>query len=160
MKIKSAQEIGEIARDLKRQGKIVVTTNGSFDLLHSAHINLLEKAKQEGDVLIFLVNSDSSIKRAKGDKRPVIPENERMRMLAGLEAVDYVVLFNEDTPLKLLELIKPNKHIKGGSFIQNRISEEKSLIERYGGEHKTLSLEEGFSTTNIIERILEVYKKD
>ncbi|MCX6748623.1 MAG: adenylyltransferase/cytidyltransferase family protein [Candidatus Pacearchaeota archaeon] len=154
-KIKTREEIKKIAERLRQEGKIIVTTNGSFDIMHYAHVNLLEKAKNEGDVLIVLLNSDSSIKRQKGETRPIIPENERARMLEALESVDYVVIFAEDKPLDLLREIKPNKHIKGGSFILERIKEEKDLLESWGGEFKNFELEEGFSTTNIIEKILE-----
>jgi len=156
-KIKSQEEIARIVKELKEDGKIIVTTNGSFDILHYAHVNLLEKAKNEGDVLIVLLNSDASVKRNKGKNRPIIPENERAGMLASLESVDYVVLFDEDKPLRLIEKIKPNKHVKGGTFIPERIKEEKDLLAQWGGEFKSFELEEGFSTTNIINRILEKY---
>ncbi len=131
-KVKSQEEIVNITNKLKEQNKTIVTTNGSFDILHSAHISILQKAKQEakqeGDILIVLLNSDSSIKLNKGDKRPIIPEQERALMLSALEAVDYVVIFNEETPLPLLEKIKPHKHVKGGSAIQERITKEKELL--------------------------------
>ncbi len=152
-KIKGAEEIGEISLRLRNDKKIIVTTNGSFDILHYAHINLLEKAKQEGDVLIVLLNGDD--KRFKGESRPIIPQDERAGMLAALGCVDFVVIFDEDKPLSLLEKIKPNEHIKGGSFIPERIKEEKDLLKKWGGEFKSFELEEGFSTTNIIEKVLE-----
>jgi len=154
-KIKTAEEIEKIARELREKRKIIVTTNGSFDILHYAHIDILEKMKREGDALIVLLNSDSSVKKFKGENRPIIPENERARMLAALQCVDYVVIFNEETPLKILEVIKPHKHMKGGSFIEERIKEEKELLESWGGEFKNLEIEDGFSTTNIINKILE-----
>jgi len=154
-KIKTEEEIKEIAENLKKESKIIVTTNGSFDILHYAHINLLEKAKKEGDCLIVLLNSDSSVRKNKGENRPIIPEQERAKMLAALECVDYVVIFGEDKPLNLLEIIKPNKHVKGGSFIPGRVKEEADLLSRWGGEFKNFELEEGFSTTNIINKILE-----
>jgi D-glycero-beta-D-manno-heptose 1-phosphate adenylyltransferase len=154
-KIKTKDQIKEIAETLRKQSKKIVTTNGSFDILHYAHVNLLEKAKQEGDVLIVLINSDSSIRKFKGENRPIIPENERAIMLSALQSVDYVVIFNEDKPLNLLKIIKPNTHVKGGSFIELRIKEEKDLLESWGGKFKNFELEEGFSTTNIINKILE-----
>ena len=157
-KIKSREEIEKIAGKAREEGKIIVTTNGSFDILHYAHIRLLEKARQEGDILIVLVNSDSSVRKFKGDKRPVIPERERAEMLAALESVDYVVIFNENTPLSLIEAIKPEKHVKGGTFIPERIKEEQKLLEKWHGEFKHFELEEGFSTTNIIKNILEKYE--
>lgn len=153
-KIKTKEEIIDLVEEYKKLGKIIVTTNGSFDILHYAHVNLLEKAKKEGDVLIVLLNSDNSIKKYKGEKRPIIPENERAKMLAALECVNYVLVFDEDKPLKYLKLIKPNKHVKGGSFIDKRVKEEKELIEKFGGKHMIFELEEGFSTTNIINKIV------
>ncbi len=154
-KIKTIDEIKEIAGKLRKEGKIIVTTNGSFDILHSAHINLFEKAKKLGDVLIVLLNSDSSIKRNKGEKRPIINEKERAHIISALESVDYVIIFEEDKPLNLIKAIKPHKHVKGGSFIPSLVSEEKDLVLTWNGECIYLELEKGFSTTNIIETILE-----
>ena len=154
-KIKTAVEIEKIAKEFREKGKIIVTTNGSFDILHYAHINLLEKAKNEGDILIVLLNSDDSIKKFKGKNRPIIPEQERARMLAALQCVDYTVIFDEENPLKLLEIIKPHKHIKGGTYIESRIREEENLLRRWGGIFKNFELEDGFSTTSIINKILE-----
>ncbi len=143
--------------ELKKQGKRIVTTNGSFDVLHAAHVHLLEKAKEVGDVLVILLNSDDSIKRNKGEKRPIVSQNERAKMLSALKTVDYVLIFDEDKPINLLEKIKPHFHVKGGSFIPERIKEEKELLEIWGGEFKNFELEEGFSTTKIIDTILEKY---
>ena len=158
-KIKSYEEIEKIANELREKSKIIVTTNGSFDILHYAHVNLLEKAKKEGDVLIVLLNSDSSIKKNKGEDRPIIPEKERAAMLAALTCTDYIVIFSEDTPLEILRRIKHHKHVKGGSFIPERIEEEQNLLSAWGGQFKNFELEEGFSTTNIIDKILEKYGK-
>jgi len=154
-KIKSYSEIEKIAKELKEAGKIVVTTNGAFDILHYAHIKILEEAKNQGDRLIVLLNSDASIKSYKGQERPIIPQEERARMLAALECVDYVVIFNEDKPLKLLEAIRPDVHTKGGTFVEERIKEEKELLAKWGGKFKNFELEDGFSTTNIINKVLE-----
>lgn len=156
-KIVYETKIKKIAEKLRRQGKIIVTTNGSFDILHYAHVDLLEKARKEGDVLIVLLNSDSSIKRNKGPTRPIIGQNERAKMLAALKAVSYVVIFEDDKPLKLLEIIKPHKHVKGGSFIEERIIEEKNLLDKWGGKFVNFELIEGFSTTNLINKILNNY---
>jgi len=156
-KIKSPEEITEIVKQLKQEGKTIVTTNGSFDILHSAHLNLLEKAKQQGDILIVLINSDESIKRFKGPTRPIIPQDERAYMLTALQSTDYIVLFNEDNPLKLIKQIKPDFHIKGGSFVPERIKEEQNLLSQWNGQFKNFKLEEGFSTTNIIKKVLEQY---
>ena len=154
-KIKTYSEIEKIAEELRNEGRTIVTTNGSFDILHYAHVNLLEKAKNEGSILIVLLNSDESIKRFKGDSRPIIPEQERARMLSALECVNYIIIFNEDKPLDILRVIKPHVHVKGGSFIEERIREEKELLESWGGKFKNFEIEEGFSTTNIINKVLE-----
>lgn len=154
-KIRTHIEIPAISQQAQHENNIVVTTNGSFDILHYAHANLLEKAKNEGDILIVLLNSDSSIKRNKGDLRPIIPETERALMLASLYSVDYVVIFEEDDPLSLLKKIKPQIHVKGGSFIQERIMQEQEILKEWNGKFKNFELEDGFSTSNIINTILE-----
>ena len=155
-KIKNIQELKEIIKDLK--DKKIVTTNGTFDIIHGAHLRLLQKAKSLGDILIIFLNSDLSVKKNKGKNRPIIPEQERAEMLASLESVDYIILFDEDKPLKLLTELKPNFHVKGGSFIEERIKEEKDLLESWNGQFKNFELEEGYSTTNTIEKILKTYK--
>jgi len=159
-KILSRQELKSEIEKLKKQGRKIITTSGAFDILHVAHLRLLEKAKSLGGILIVLLNSDTSIKRYKGEKRPIIPEQERAELLAGFSAVDYVCIFEEDTPLQLLKEIKPDFFVKGGTFIPERIAEEKKLLESWGGQHKTFPLEKIFSTTNIIERILKAHGKE
>jgi len=154
-KIKTQNEITQLAMQETQAGKTLVTTNGSFDILHYAHANLLQKAKNEGDLLIVLLNSDGSIKRNKGPLRPIISEKERALMLAALQVVDYVVLFEKDDPLALLKQIKPQIHVKGGSFIPERIKQEQETLREWNGQFKNFELEDGFSTTNIINTILE-----
>jgi rfaE bifunctional protein nucleotidyltransferase chain/domain len=156
-KIKNRSEIAAISNAAQQQKKVVVTTNGSFDILHYAHANLLQKAKNEGDILIVLLNSDDSIKRNKGPLRPIISEKERALMLAALQCVDYVVVFEEDDPLNLLKTIKPQVHIKGGSFVLERIQQEQETLKEWQGIFKNFELEDGFSTTNIINKILEIH---
>jgi D-beta-D-heptose 7-phosphate kinase / D-beta-D-heptose 1-phosphate adenosyltransferase len=158
-KIISQEKIQEIAKSLKKQGKTLVTTNGSFDILHAAHLEIFKKAKSLGDSLIVLLNSDASIKRNKGPKRPIISQEERAEMISALESVDYITIFEEDKPLEILKKIQPNFHVKGGSFIPERIAEERNLLESFSGELRTFPLEDGFSTTNIIEKILDSYKE-
>jgi rfaE bifunctional protein nucleotidyltransferase chain/domain len=153
--IKTMEEMESLVEGLRDQGKTIITTNGSFDILHTAHINLFKKAKKLGDVLIVLLNDDDSIKRNKGASRPIVPEDERAFVVSELKSVDYVALFNEDKPLNYLRVIKPNVHVKGGSWDPDRLSEEKSFIENLGGEYRTFELEAGLSTTNIIEKILD-----
>jgi rfaE bifunctional protein nucleotidyltransferase chain/domain len=158
-KIKSVEEIVKIAERLKSEGKIIVTTNGAFDLLHSGHVSMLERGKEKGDFLIVLVNSDASIREKKGANRPIIFEGERSKMLASLKCVDYVVVFDEDKPLSLFEKIRPSKHVRSKSFNEDRLKEEMDLFASWGGEYLSLPLEEGFSTTNVIERVLDAYKE-
>lgn len=157
-KIKTKKELKKIIEKLKKEGKRIVTTNGAFDLIHVAHLNLLEKAKSLGDVLIVLINSDASVKRLKGKKRPIFPQRERAMYLSYLLSVDFITIFSEDKPLSFLKYLKPDVHVKGGSFVPERIKEEKGLLESWGGEFKTFKLEEGYSSTNIIQTILDRYK--
>jgi len=154
-KVKTALEIKEISEKLRSQGKTIVTTNGAFDILHLAHVKTLERAKKEGDFLMVLLNSDRSIRNYKGEGRPIIPEQERAEMLAALGCVDYVIIFDEDMPLGILDTIKPKIHVKGGTFVEERIRKEKELLEKWGGVFKNFEVEDGFSTTNIINRVLE-----
>ncbi len=156
-KLKTYEEIEKISDDLRNLERIIVTTNGSFDILHSAHVKLLERARNKGDSLIVLLNSDDSIRKLKGDKRPILGEKDRAYLLSGLSCVNYVVIFSEDNPLRLLEIIKPHIHIKGGSYILEKIKEERELLERWGGKLKLFSLEDGYSSTRVIEEILRRY---
>jgi len=151
-------DLKELLKTFKQKNKKIVTTNGSFDLIHRAHIQLLKKAKVLGDILIVLLNLDASVKKNKGKDRPIIPEQERAEMLASLKYVDYVIIFEEDTPLSILKELLPDIHVKGGSFLPERTKAEKELLESWGGEFKTFELEEGYSTTNIIKKILNIYK--
>ncbi|GEM_PF-781050 len=158
-KIKSIEELILFVENLRKEGKRIVTTNGSFDILHGAHLRFLEKAKSEGDILIVLLNDDNSIKRFKGDKRPIIPEQERAVSLAYLWQVDYITIFSEDQPLEILKKIKPEIHVKGGTFISERIKEEEALLKSWNGKFKVFETEEGYSTTNIIKKITEKYNE-
>jgi len=158
-KIFLIEDLIEKIKDLKAQGKRVATTNGSFDLLHVGHVYMLESAKRLTDILIILVNSDDSIRVLKGPQRPIVSQNERLEMLSSLECVDFVCVFDEDTPLEFIKKIKPHLHFKGGSFEPDRIREEKEIIESWGGSHIVLPLVEGKSTTNLVNKILESYNK-
>ena len=138
----------------KREGKTVVFTNGCYDLLHPGHVRLLEQARAMGDILILALNSDSSVRRMKGASRPLIAESERAEMALALAAVDAVALFDEDTPRELIAVVLPDILIKGvdwSHFIAGR--EE---VEAAGGRVMTVALEPGYSTTNIVERILQL----
>jgi len=131
---------------------ITVTVNGCFDVLHVAHVRLLQKAKAQGDWLIVLLNSDSSIKRLKGKSRPINKEQDRKEMLLALRFVDEVVIFYEDTPLKALELIMPDVHVKGGKFDVKKTKAEKDLVESWSGEVVFFPRVKGYSSTKVIKK--------
>jgi len=139
-----------------RSGKIVFT-NGCFDILHFGHVSYLNRARELGDVLVVGLNSDAGVKRLKGDRRPICSENERAEVLASLRCVDYVVLFDEDTPINLIKAIEPDFLVKGGDWPKEKIAGG-DFVEKMGGVVCSLPLSEGFSTTSIIEKILKAYK--
>jgi len=151
-KIKSLKVLAKIATKLRAEGKIVVFTNGCFDILHSGHVQYLEKAKDTGDYLIVGLNSDSSVRKIKGKNRPIVSESDRAEVLAGLQSVDFVVLFGQDTPLKTIQALKPDVLIKGGDWSKDKIVGADFVI-KHGGRVETVTLKAGRSTTNIIERI-------
>lgn len=153
-KIKTPAELKKIVEKLKEEGKTVVLTNGCFDLLHIGHILTIHFAKQAGDVLIIGLNSDLSIKHLKGDSRPIIPEEHRALMLAALEDVDYVVIYNTLTPHNILKALKPDILVKGGTTGEII---GKEIVESYGGKIiKYEKVIEGVSTTAIIRRLLTI----
>ena len=146
---------GELKLQLNRWallGKKTVFTNGVFDILHQGHIHLLSGAAGYADILIVGVNSDASVKRLKGDSRPVNSETSRALLLAALLMVDAVIIFEEDTPLELIKLISPDVLVKGGDYTLDPIVGAKEVIAN-GGEVKIIPLEEGFSTTGIINKM-------
>jgi rfaE bifunctional protein nucleotidyltransferase chain/domain len=136
----------------KRQGKTVVFTNGCYDLLHPGHVRLLEKARSLGDVLILALNSDASVRRMKGPSRPLIAENERAAMVLALAAVDAVTLFDEDTPRELIAEVLPDVLVKGADWSHFIAGREE--VEATGGRVLTVALEPGYSTTNLVERMI------
>ncbi len=154
--VATAEEISKIADDLRKQGKKIVTTNGCFDILHTGHVQVLQEAKNLGDVLIVCVNSDSSVKQNKGDKRPINSEKDRAKLISALQCVDYAVIFNEKEPSAILCAIKPNIHTKAADYTIDKIIEKK-VVEENGGEIKILNLINGKSTTSMITKIVEAY---
>jgi len=132
-------------------GERIVFTNGCFDILHIGHIALLEQARRKGDLLIVGLNSDSSVRRLKGLRRPVVGERERAKILAALEAVDAVVLFDEDTPLKLIEAIRPDVLVKGGDYTEESVVGARE-VRAWGGRVELIPLVEGVSTTRLIAK--------
>jgi D-beta-D-heptose 7-phosphate kinase/D-beta-D-heptose 1-phosphate adenosyltransferase len=137
---------------LRRDGKTVVFTNGCYDLLHPGHIRLLEQARSLGDFLILALNSDASVRRSKGPSRPILGEAERAEVALALEAVDAVVFFDEETPRELISLVLPEVLVKGADWSHFVAGREE--VEAAGGQVVTLPLETGYSTTNIVEAIL------
>lgn len=153
-KIKSQEEIIEIVKSAKAFGKKVVAFSGSFDLLHFGHIKSIQEAKNQGDILILLLNSDLSIKSYKGPSRPIVPQDQRAQMLVALEAVDFVVVFDEINPKILLEAIKPDIYCNGSDWGENCI--ERATVEENGGKIYVLKWQDGFSTTELIEKIIKI----
>ncbi|POB13123.1 MULTISPECIES: D-glycero-beta-D-manno-heptose 1-phosphate adenylyltransferase [Pseudomonadati] len=133
-------------------GQKIVFTNGCFDILHRGHLMYLNEAKKLGDVLIIGLNSDSSVKRLKGEDRPVNPENDRQFMLENLKAVDKVFIFDEDTPYELINAVLPNTLVKGGDWAIEQIVGH-DVVTANGGQVLSLNFEDGYSTTNLIEKI-------
>ena len=145
------QVLSDLSTD-KQDGKKVVFTNGCFDILHVGHLRYLFDAKSLGDILIVGLNSDASVKRLKGDTRPIVSEDERREMLLGLKPVDYVVIFEEDTPLQLIEMVSPDFLVKGGDWpVEQIVGNE--FVASYGGKTMSLPFIEGKSSTNIITKI-------
>jgi rfaE bifunctional protein, domain II len=154
--VENRNDIVEIRKKLKAENKKVVFTNGCFDILHSGHVDYLNKAKEAGDILIVGLNSDKSIRRIKGEKRPIVPQNERAFLIANLKSVDYVTLFEEDTPENIINDIIPDILVKGADWAIDKII-GRETVEKNGGEVKTIKFVNDQSTTNIIKSILEKY---
>lgn len=145
-------ELLRLRAEWRRAGKVVVFTNGCYDLLHPGHTRLLERARSLGDVLVLALNTDSSVARLKGPSRPLIPERERAELAAALEAVDAVTLFDEDTPRELIAALLPDVLVKGADWAHFIAGKEE--VEAAGGKVLALPLEPGYSTTGIVEEIL------
>lgn len=157
-KIKKLGELKAILEKARERGEKIVFTNGCFDLLHVGHTRYLQRAKELGDILVVAVNSDSSLQQIKGDKRPINPQDERAEVLASLGCVDYVVIFDEPDPLKVITRLRPDILVKGGDWEKGEIigGEE---VESWGGTVCTIPVVEGVSTTMVIERIINRYGK-
>jgi rfaE bifunctional protein nucleotidyltransferase chain/domain len=138
---------------VRREGKRIVFTNGCFDLLHPGHIHTLTQAKAFGDVLVVAINSDASVKRLKGERRPILNQDERAVILSALSVVDYVTIFVEDTPLEVIRLLVPDVLVKGGDWGADAVV-GRDVVEAHGGKVVLIPYQAGFSTTDIIERIV------
>jgi len=151
-KIQDLKKIEKLILYFKARRKKIVFTNGCFDLLHWGHVKYLQDAKKKGDILVVGINSDSSVKRIKEEKRPVVNEKDRLRLVAALESVDYVVLFKEETPLKIIKFIKPDVLVKGADWNKNNIV-GRDIVLSYGGRVSTIKFVKGYSTSNLIKKI-------
>ena len=145
-------ELVRARAEWRRAGKTVVFTNGCYDILHPGHVRLLEKARSLGDILILALNTDASVARLKGPRRPLIAEQERAGMALALEAVDAVTFFDEDTPRELIAEVLPDILIKGADWAHFIAGREE--VEAAGGKVMALALEPGYSTTNIVEELI------
>jgi D-beta-D-heptose 7-phosphate kinase/D-beta-D-heptose 1-phosphate adenosyltransferase len=153
-KIKTLKEIKKICEKLRKENKIIVFTNGCFDIIHPGHIKLLKKAKSLGDVLIVGLNKDISVKKLKGKNRPIIDEKGRAEILSSLSMVDYIVLFGEKTPIRLIKNILPNYIVKGGDYKVNEVV-GKEIVGKYGGKVVIVPLYKKYSTTNLLKKANE-----
>lgn len=151
-KVRRLEEMAALVSGLKARGCRVVLTNGCFDILHHGHVRFLAEAKGEGDVLLVAVNSDASVRRIKGEGRPIIPQQERLEVLAALSSVDYVFVFDDDDPAKVIEQLRPDVLVKGSDWPLERIV-GRETVEGYGGRVVRVKLVEGISTSQIIQRV-------
>ena len=157
-KIKTVHELRRLLAILRASGEKVVFTNGCFDILHTGHTRYLEKSRSFGDILVVAVNSDASVRTIKGEKRPINSEAERMETLAALACVDFVTLFNEPDPHRVIAELQPDVLVKGGDWPIEKII-GRDVVAARGGKVVNVPYIEGSSTTGIIEKILKLYSK-
>lgn len=155
-KIKNLNSLKKIILKLKKRGRKIVFTNGCFDLLHYGHVKYLEDAKSKGDILVVAINSDASVRKIKGKKRPIMAQEDRLSLIAALESVDYAVLFNEETPLKVIKELRPDVLVKGADWGRKQIVGSDTVLS-YGGKVSTIKLAKGRSTTNLIKKIAKIF---
>lgn len=151
-KIKSLSSILRIVSRFRREGKSIGFTNGCFDILHPGHVHYLERAKKYVDILILGLNSDKSVRKIKGPNRPVNNHNDRAKVIAGLDAVDYVVIFDDPTPYEIVKKIKPDYLFKGGDWKKSEVV-GREIVESYGGRVVIIPYLKGYSTTSVIKKI-------
>jgi len=157
-KIKGIASLKREIRKLKEQGKKIVFTNGCFDLLHYGHARYLQEAKNKGDVLVVAVNSDASVRKIKGKPRPIVDEDNRLKLLSALASIDYLILFQETTPLAVIKEVRPDILVKGADWSKEAIVGS-DFVNSYGGKVLTLKLVKGLSTTNLINKIAKAKQK-
>jgi D-glycero-beta-D-manno-heptose 1-phosphate adenylyltransferase len=155
-KILELKDLIVTLKSLRESGKRIVFTNGCFDILHAGHVRYLGEARAKGDVLVLGLNSDASVKSIKSDNRPVVSQDQRAEVLAGLACVDYITIFDEADPLSLIQAIKPDILVKGADWEEKNIIGS-DVVKAYGGEVVRIKLVPGISTSSIIRRILKFY---
>jgi rfaE bifunctional protein nucleotidyltransferase chain/domain len=155
-KIKTVAELRPLLDILRGAGKIIIFTNGCFDLIHTGHTRYLARAKSYGDLLVVAVNSDTSVKKIKGEKRPITSQADRMETLAALEMVDFVTVFDEPDPYRIIAELKPDVLVKGGDWPIEKII-GRDVVEAQGGRVINVPYVEGASTTGIIDKIIKTY---
>ena len=158
-KVKSCEELKAPLEEAKRRGRRIVFTNGCFDLLHVGHIQLLQAARKRGDLLVVGLNSDDSVQQLKGEGRPVIPEKERLQILASLDCVDYLVVYSETTPNRLIEILQPDVLVKGANYSPEEVTGHE-IVERYGGKVELMPIESEVSVSRLVDHILQHFGKD
>ncbi|MCK8824316.1 D-glycero-beta-D-manno-heptose 1-phosphate adenylyltransferase [Fuchsiella alkaliacetigena] len=154
-KLVKLAELKEVLQERRRAKQKIVFTNGCFDILHVGHVRYLQAAQAKGDLLVVGINSDTSVKQLKGEQRPVVPEEERAEMLAALEMVDYVVIFEELTAKRVIGELKPDIYVKGGDYSVEELPEAE-VVASYGGKIELVKEVKGASTTNIVEEIQRI----
>ncbi len=156
-KLVSQNEIVNIVKTLQQKGKTIVTTNGCYDILHVGHVRYLQKTKEIADYSVIMLNSDNSVKKNKGDNRPINTELDRAEILCALSCVDYVVIFDEKSPCELLDKIKPDFHTKGADYtLETLPKEEREVIINNNIDVKFIEFVQGKSTTNTIEKMKNI----
>jgi len=153
-KILKIETLKRRVSQLRKQGQTIAWTNGCFDILHLGHVSYLQAAKKKDRILVIGLNSDKSIRKIKGSKRPIVPQNERAGVLAALECVDYITIFDEDTPQRFIEILKPDVLIKGDDWKGKGVAGS-DVVEANGGKVEYIKFIDQCSSTNIIEKILK-----
>lgn len=156
MIVRNHDELATIVKERQSAGEKIVFTNGVFDILHKGHVRYLTQARALGSALVVAVNSDSSVRRLKGEKRPILAQEDRTELLEALRCVDYVTLFDTDTPVPVIEKVKPAVYAKGGDYRLKDLPEAQ-VVGAYGGRVELLPFVDGSSTTSIVQRILDRY---
>ena len=152
------EKLAKQIEELRQNKKTIATLNGSFDLMHAGHLQIIYEASKQADLLIVALNSDASIKQYKSSLRPIIPLEYRLQMMSALGFVDYVTWFEETDPLRLLEEIKPDVHVNGAEYGENCI--EADVVKKYGGKIHIVQLVPGLSTTQILKKIAQIQKEE